>query len=125
MDTIVYLFDQAQKIQARTSDRRFKSNDEIMQESGFTDMVCLIIEIRKLTIHRQINCNVKICGKSLMKEKILTLVNNLEIFVFHKVAGMQCGPAEASRSCHPAICSVYERGGFKVAGMQSGLAEAS
>ena len=115
MDTIAYLIDQAQKIQARTSDRRLKSNDQIMQESGFTDMVCLIIEIRKLTIHRQINCNVKICGKLLMKEKILTLVNNLEIFVFHKVARMQSGPAEASQSWHPAICSVYESGGFKVA----------
>ena len=48
MDTIACLIDQAQKIQVRTSDRRFKSNDQIMQESGFTDMVCLIIEIRKL-----------------------------------------------------------------------------
>ena len=54
MGTIAYLIDQAQKIQARTSDRRFKSNDQIMQESGFTDMVSRIIEIRKLTIHRLI-----------------------------------------------------------------------
>ena len=54
MDTIAYLIDQAQKIQVRTLDRIFKSNDQIMQESGFTDMVSRIIEIRQLTIHRLI-----------------------------------------------------------------------
>ena len=59
-----------------------------------------------------------------MKVKNLTLVYNFGIFVFHEVAGMQSGPAEASRSWHPAICSVYEGGGFKVAGMQSGPSEA-
>ena len=60
-----------------------------------------------------------------MKEKNLTLVYNFGIFVFHEVAGMQSGPAEASGSWHPAICSVYESGGFKVYGMQGGPAETS
>ena len=59
-----------------------------------------------------------------MKVKNLTLVYNFGIFVFHEVAGMQSGPAEASQSWHPAICSAYESGGFKVARMQSGPSEA-